>query len=434
MGSRKFLAIADHEAIAQVLRSRPDIFRRSVRMEEIWQEMGLDLGLFAANGDIWKRQRRMVMAGFDPNHVKAYYPSLLKVVLRLQGRWQRAARERRAIDLRFELTRFTIDAIAGLAFGCEVNTLESEGDVIQQHLDKIYPAIFKRAMQAAAPYWRYIKLPADRRLQRSVAEVNTAVHGFIAQARERMRADPLLREQPCNLLEAMIAAADQPDSGLTDRDVAGNVLTMLLAGEDTTANTLAWMIYLLARNPQALHKARDEVLRVVGDAPSYTLEQMNDLDFVEACAHETMRLEPVVPFHTYQALQETTIADIRVPKDTVVCTVMRHDSVDERFVSNPQAFEPQRWMADKLMAQATTAARRVSMPFGAGPRMCPGRYLALLEIKMAIGMLLRRFDIEAVSTPDGGPAQEIASFAMAPVGLRMILRERMERPASQRLD
>src|SRR5882672_3300069 len=93
----------------------------------------------------------------------------------------------------------------------------------------------------------------------------------LSPRRARLRADPSLRQHPVNLLEAMLGAADEPGSGIDDQQVAGNVLTMLLAGEDTTANTVAWMIHLLWRHPAALAKANDEVRRVCGDAP--TLEQ-----------------------------------------------------------------------------------------------------------------------------------------------------------------
>ena len=181
-----------------MLRDRPDGFRRSVRMEEVGMEMGLDPGVFGVNGDAWRRQRRMVMAGFDPAHVKAYFPAMAKVARRLERRWRQAAAAGSAIDLQSDLMRYTVDTIAGLAFGTEVNTLESGEDVIQQHLDKIFPALFNRAL-APFPYWRYVKMPADRALDRSIAAVKTSIDGFIAQARDRLQADPARREHPPNL-------------------------------------------------------------------------------------------------------------------------------------------------------------------------------------------------------------------------------------------
>ena len=130
------------------------------------------------------------------------------------------------------------------------NTFESEEEVIQQHLEHVLPAFFKRLL-APFPYWRWFKLPAERALGEHLAALSRAVQDFIAQARSRMASNPELRTKPTNLIEAMIAARDTESSGLDDQDVAGNVLTMLLAGEDTTANTLAWAIWFLSRNPEA---------------------------------------------------------------------------------------------------------------------------------------------------------------------------------------
>jgi cytochrome P450 len=219
----------------------------------------------------------------------------------------------------------------------------------------------------------------------------------------------------------MIAAADEAGSGADDRDIAGNVFMMLVAGEDTTANTLAWMIDLLHRNPEALRRAREEVRRVAPDATRFTLEQMADLEYVEACINETMRLKPVAPLMPSQANRDTTIGDVEVPAHTFVVGVMRRDSLDERYFPDPEKFDPDRWLADTSRAPNAKSTTRVSMPFGAGPRLCPGRYLALLEMKMAMAMLLGSFSLERVGTHDGKPAREMFAFAMGPVGLRMRL-------------
>ena len=106
--------------------------------------------------------------------------------------------------------RYTVDTVSGLAFGAEVNTLESDDDVIQRHLDKIFPAIFRRIM-AALPTWRWWKSAADRELDESVAAISRAIQDFVAAARKRLE-DPARRAAPENLLEAMIVAADDPQA------------------------------------------------------------------------------------------------------------------------------------------------------------------------------------------------------------------------------
>ena len=423
LANRLLLVVADHRAVATVLRDRPEGFRRIDRLESIGLEMGLKPGLFGVNGDAWQRQRRMVMAAFDPGHVKAYYPSLARCGERLQGRWAEAATDARPIDLQADLMRFTVDAIAGLAFGTDVNTLQSDDDIIQRHLDKIFPKLFTR-MITAVPYWRFFKLPSDRELDRALAAVNSAIDGFIRNARQRLADEPALRSAPQNLLQAMVAAADEPGSGIDDAQVAGNVMTMLLAGEDTTANTLAWCIWLLHRHPQALQRATAEVRGVMAGEPegaAVTLEHLARLDYVEACMHETMRLKPVAPQLPLQALKDTVVGDVAVPMGTVVISLMRHDSIDDAHLPEAQAFRPERWLGEDGLSPAS--AKRISMPFGAGPRICPGRYLALQEMKMVLLTLLNHFDIESVVTGDGSEPAERLMFAMAPVGLRMRLRE-----------
>ena len=416
---RRILVVSDHQVVASVLRDRPAAFSRTARLREIGQEMGLKPGVFSAEGEDWMRQRRMVMAGFDPGHVRAYYPALVKVAQRLVTRWTQAAHRQETIVLQSDLMRYTVDTIAGLAFGAEVDTLGADGDVIQQHLDKVFPALFRR-ITAPIPLWRIFPSRADRALVRSMVEVNKAVDNFIAQARLQMQAEPQRYTQPQNLLEAMLAAADRPDSGLSDAQVAGNVMTMLLAGEDTTANTIAWMIYLLWTHPEALAKACDEVRSKVRDCQQPSMDEVADLEFIEACIHETMRLKPVGPQLPLQANADVLVGDVQVPRGTIVINLLRRDSVREDLVPQASRFEPERWL------QSDNPAKRSSTPFGAGPRICPGRYLAMLEMKIAMTALLGHFDIEFVGTADGQPPKERLSFAMMPVGLLMRLRTRTQ--------
>ena len=419
----RILAVADHEAVAALSRDRPEGFRRAARGAQVVKELGFDVGVFFANGDAWSRQRRMVMAGLDPAHMREYFPSLVKVAQRLEGRWRQAARDGAVIDLQSDLMRYTVDVISGLAFGADVNTLESDADVIQRHLDLIFPSVTRR-MLSAIPYWKWFKLPSDRRLDDSIAQVNAAVRGFIADARARLAAEPDRRQTPRNLLEAMVVAAEQADSGISEAEIAGNVWAMLLAGEDTTANTTAWLIYMLTRNPAALARAQAEVRAVLGDGSVLDHARLANLDFLEACIHETLRLRPVVPMLSYQASRDTVLGDVAVPRGTVVWTLYRHDTLQDRFFPAASDFNPERWLVDEGPAKVASAAKRVSMPFGAGPRVCPGRYLALTEVKMAMAMLLSRFDIVSVDTPDAGDVRERVAVTMYPDGLQMRLKAR----------
>lgn len=417
-GPKHVLVVADHQLVTAVLRDRPDGFRRPALTEQIAKEMKGRPGVFLEEGAVWREQRRMVMAALAPHAVKAYFPALVTVAQRLRRRWQAAAESGSPIDLADDLKRYSVDIVAGLAFGTEVNTIDGGEDVLQRHMDAILPAVSKRSL-SLFPYWRYVKLPADRQLDRSIAALNTAIDGLIAEARARLALDPARRQRPANLLEAMICAAEEGGRGVDEDAVAGNVTTMLLAGEDTTSHTLAWMLYLLQQNPAALQAARDEVLRVAPDPGAFTIEQMDALDYIDACAQEAMRLKPVAPYIPLEALRATVVGDVAVPAGGLVWLVMRHDSVSDDHVARAAQFDPARWLPG---APSGAMNKHVSMPFGAGVRTCPGRYLALLEIKIATAMLLASFDIAAIATADGAEPEELSGFTMSPVGLRMQLR------------
>jgi len=421
---RDALVVSRPDLVAAIFRDRPDGWRRLETMQAVLRETGVH-GLFSAEGDDWRRQRRLVMAAFDPGHLRSYFPSLLRVTERLKGRLDAAARERESIDLQRVLMRYTVDVSAGLAFGIDMNTLQDRGDALQSHLDKVFP-MFARRITAAFPLWRYFKLPSDRAFDRHLAEVHAAVKGFVQAARERMDGDPRLREQPANLLEAMIAARDEESGMLSEEELVGNVFTLLLAGEDTTANTLCWTLYLLHTHREAWRALVADVDRLLGaDAMPRSFDVTRELESIEHCASESMRLRPVAPMFFMENNRATTLDGIAIPAGSFVVCLTRPGAVDALAAEDAADFRPSRWNHAAISAdeQETDASRRVllkaSIPFGAGPRICPGRYLALLQMKMVLATLARNYELIEVGTEDGAPPQERFAFTMFPLGLRM---------------
>lgn len=409
------LVVADPILVGGVLRDRPEGFRRPSATAQVAMEMDGRPGLIVAEGAAWRAQRRMIMAALAPHAVKAYFPALVATGLRLRERWRQAAQTGTGIALAVDLKCYSIDIIAGLAFGIEVNTLEHGEHVLQRHMDIILAGVARRSM-APFPYWRYLRLARKRELDASVAALRATVDQLIAGARTRLEAGPAHRQQPANLLEAMLCAAQEEGSGIDDNIVAGNVATMLLAGEETTSSTLTWLLYPLHRNRAALRQAREEVLRVAPDPEQFTIEQMDALDYLDACAREALRLKPATPFIALEALRDSMVGDVAVPKGGLVWCVMRHDNA----ISPGNDFDPGSWLGEGRGA----SEQPLSMPFGAGPRTFPGRYLALLEIKVACAMLLATFDIAAIDTTDGREPEEVMGFTMSPQALHMRLRAR----------
>ncbi len=425
IGPRDVLVVARPDLITTLLRDRPEGWSRLRSMQAVIYEMEID-GVFAAEGEAWRRQRRLVAAAFTPGHLARYFPLVARITERLLARLHEAARAGEAVDLQATLMRYSVDVTASLAFGIDVNTMQQSHDVLQSHLDTVFPTLMRRIM-APFPLWRYVKLPADRAFDRHLAAGHQAVAAFVQSTRERMRHDPSLAERPNNLLEAMLAARDEDGAVLAESEVAGNVFTMLLAGEDTTANTLAWSLYLLHTHPEAWRAVVAEVDAALGaDAVPPSMEAANRLMSIEHCSNESMRLRPVAPLNYLENNRPTEFGGLALPAGTFVICAMRSGAVDVRVKPDAAEFRPDRWR-DPVAADRTLTA--ASMPFGGGPRICPGRFLAMLEMKMVVATIARNFTLLEVGTADGAPPRERMAFAMSPVGLRMKLAPRADPPA-----
>jgi cytochrome P450 len=430
LGVRDVVVVANPNLISSILRDRPEGWRRLQSMQTVIREMG-GHGLFSAEGEDWMRQRRLAMSAFDPGHLKNFFPSLLRSTERLKNALDREVQRDNWIDLQSTLTRYTVDVVAGLAFGIDINSQEHPDQELLGHLDAIFPMLMRR-VNAAIPLWRYVKLPADRAFDRHLAAVHAAVRSYIQMARDRIACNPDLQENPENLLEAMLTARDDQEGRLSEEELVGNVLTVLLAGQDTTAHTMCWTLYLLHVNRPAWQDLVSEIDGSLGDDPMpSTFDATRNLDVVDQCLKESMRLRTVAPLLFLENNRETELDGIALPKGTPVMCVMRSGSVDAETAPDATEFRPARWWrrdstreCDRDRSDTDRALLKASMPFGAGPRICPGRYLSMLEMKMVLSTLARNYDLVHVGTEDASPPQERMDFAMHPVGLRMKLKSR----------
>jgi cytochrome P450 len=234
-----------------------------------------------------------------------------------------------------------------------------------------------------------------------------------------MAAQPELREQPTCLLEALLVAQESADTPLSERELFGNAVGALLAGEDTTANTLAWMIYFIAQDADIQRRLQAEADTVLGGAELLREPaSFSQLPLADAVMNESLRLKPVAPFMFAESNVEVMLGDLRVPANTPIFLLLRVASTQEAEFPRPQDFLPDRgWLhADDPKAV------RPTMPFGYGPRICPGRTLAISEIRAVTAMLARNFKVSLV--PTGKPVTERLAFTMTPVNLRVRLEPR----------
>jgi len=286
----------------------------------------------------------------------------------------------------------------------------------------LFPA-FTRRMFALWPYWRFIRLPGDRRLDRAMAELRQWMDGLVREARARLAVEPGRAAHPSNFLEAMLSARDESGQAFSDETIFANLMTMLLGGEDTTAATLAWAVHELCESPASIDALRgelDDVLaseRIPGD-----METAGRLAYAAAVANETMRLRPVAPVLFFETLVDTTLGDLDLPAGTPVGVLTRPPALDPERFRAPDTFRPQRWTVPDQPHDPSA-----HIPFGSGPRICPGRSLALLEMRVVLAMLYQNFEV----TREGAAAEvrEAYAFTMGPSRLSVRLAPRRARAA-----
>lgn len=417
-GPKTTVVTSDPGLIHVALRERPDVYRRVATVESVFRELGMD-GVFSAEGVDWRPLRRLTMEALSPAHLRSFFPALRRVAERLRRRWSRSAAEGRAVDLLEDLKRFTVDVTMQLAFGHDLDTLQQEGDdVLQRRLELVFPGLNRRLF-ATVPLWRVVKVRAERRLEDALGEVFALLRGLLVATRARLAAEPTRAAHPATFLEAMACARDEAGRPYGDAQILGNALQILLAGEDTTALTLTWAAHELCDAPAALAALQAEADAVLGDATAPTdFEAAGRLAVAGAVASETMRLRPVAPLFFMETNVATVLGDVALPARQRLCLLTRPPAASAERFGEPEAFRPERWLGAAPGAHDASAV----LPFGSGPRLCPGRSLALLEMRVVLATLARSFGLERA-----GPraaVEERFAFTMGPRGLRVRLRER----------
>lgn len=419
----QFIVLDDVALFHQASRDRPEGFMRGATLQPTFAEMGIN-GLFSIEGKAWHAQRRLIMQALNATHFRGWFRTLEDITARLHRRWLRLAGRGEVIEMGEDLRRYTVDVTSALAFGENPNTIEVEGDRIQQQLEVIFPAIMRRAF-APVRYWNWFRLPRDRRLDRALDEVRAYADERIAASRARLSGDA--SGTTTNALEALLLAQDA--EGLTASEVISNVITLLVAGEDTTSNSLAWTMMFLSENPalqQHMHERAVGYLGASAVCPDH--ETLHAMDDFEPLALEAMRLKPVVPFNSFTTTRRTILGDLDLPAHSKLFFLKRPAMLDPDNFEDPHRYDPERWRRNRTPGAAGRHEQRAFVQFGAGPRVCPGRHLATLEMRLVLSMLLRNFEVE-LACP-AAEIREVDAFTMMPSHMPVRLRPRSGRQAA----
>lgn len=346
-------------------------------------KMLLGSGLVTADGGFWQRQRRIAQPAFHHQRIAAFASTFSEAAGEALPVWAEAARRGDPLDVYQEMSRITLNSVVRTLLGAD---LPSGGF-----------AAVNRGLEVALDYvnhniYRLFDVPSfvpsrrRRRFEEAVRGMDAVVYGLI----ERGRRDEALSERP-DLLSMLIAARDEESGeGMTDEQLRDQVMTILLAGHETTALALTWTWYLLSLHPQVRQTLRQEVEEVLGDRPP-TVHDVPRLTRTTQVILEALRLYPPLWAFSRKVVEGFELGGYDIPSGSTLFLSPYVTHRHPEFWPNPEGFVPERFDAE---ADPRKRHKFCYLPFGAGPRNCIGSTFATLEMQMVIPTLLQRFEVD----------------------------------------
>ena len=334
-------------------------------------------GLLTAEGATHKRHRKLLAPAFAPKRLAAYGEVMVAETETQVARWQRGE----TIDLSREMMELTL-AIAGKTlFNADVRR---DAKQVAEGLELAMRAMVANITSPLQLGFDW-PLPRHLRMKRAVKLLDEVVYRVIADGRK-------LGTDRGDVLSMLLLAKDDDGSMLSDEQVRDEVMTLLLAGHETTANTMTWTWYELGRNPDACAKLVDEVARVVGDRP-VTVEDLPAMPWNLAVLEEAMRLHPPAYMTGREAVRDVELGGHHLPARSFVGVYIRAIHRRADYFPAPLAFRPERMLAEAKKLRP----RHHYIPFGAGPRVCIGSHFALLEAQLMLATMIQRVTLQPLA-------------------------------------
>jgi cytochrome P450 len=342
-------------------------------------------GLISSNGDFWLRQRRLMQPAFHRNSINALGEMIVQQTRQILDGLEASAESGQTVNLSHELMNLTLGVATQSLFGSPVR------DVDGKLGENISFLMSDTAFRFEHPFYPPLWFPAPRNRQFNAAmqRLDSVIYGIIAGRRKQ-------GGEQNNLLDLMMQSELEADQGtgagpqqMTDRQLRDEVVTLFLAGHETTAVSLCWTLYLLSQHPDVEARLRGELDQVLaGRTP--TLEDLPRLDYTRMVRDESMRLYPPAWVTERKALGEDVLCGYQIPAGTILGITQFVTHRHPEFWEDPEAFDPERFSPERSAGRHSYAF----FPFGGGPRLCLGKNLALLEIQLTLAMLLQRFRFE----------------------------------------
>ena len=380
------LVVWQPDHVKHVLQDRHAIYTKESLDYRVLKRF-LGEGLVTSDGALWLRQRRLMQPAFHRSSIAAFASLMVERTRALLKDWDGPARFGRPVNVYHEMRRLSLDVVTRALFGVNLHedarvvghTFAILSEALAEHL---YSPLFLLFLHPVLP------TPSNRRARAALRTLDRIVGSIIARRRAQGSA------ADDDLLSLLLHARDEETdgAGMDDRQIRDEVMTVLLAGHETTAATLSWTWYLLDRHRDVAERLRSEILGALGDRDP-TVEDLPQLEGARRVIEEAMRLYPPAWIITRVAKEEDEIGGYRVAPRTVVTLSPYLTHRSKEVWPEPERFDPDRFTAER----SAERPRFAYFPFAGGPRQCIGSEFALTEATLVLATIIRRYRLELAS-------------------------------------
>jgi cytochrome P450 len=388
--------------IEYVLVTNPGNFTKSADYRALARVLGN--GLLTNEGKAWQHQRSLIQPAFRRENILSYAPVITSAACQLLGNWK----DGESRNVHEDMMAVTLQIVAQCLFGAAVTGVaERVGKAMQVVTDRF---LTDAGQALLLPFDLPDFLAPARR--RAIKDLNKIIHDILRERRNSNQARG-------DLLDTLLQVRDAEGNPMSDAQLRDEVMTLFLAGHETTAIALSWTCLLIAKNPEIEAKLTEEIREVLGDREP-AIEDIPRLRYTEMILKESMRLYPAVWGIGRRAIGDCEIGGYRVAAGTNVFILQFLTHRDPRFFPDPETFNPERWREDPV--RSGKIPRFAYFPFGGGPRVCVGAAFAMLEATLLLAMIQQRFHLEL---EPGYEVKPVATVTLRPKnGIRATVRRR----------
>ncbi|KAG5611295.1 hypothetical protein H5410_022576 [Solanum commersonii] len=436
-GPKSFLIVSDPSIAKHILKDNSKAYSKGILAEILDFVMGK--GLIPADGEIWRVRRRAIVPALHQKYVAAMIGLFGKATDRLCKKLDVAATDGEDVEMESLFSRLTLDIIGKAVFNYDFDSLTVDTGIVEA----VYTVLREAEDRSIAPIpvwdlpiWKDIS-PKLKKVNAALKLINDTLDNLIAICKRMVDEEELqfheeyMNEKDPSILHFLLASGDEVSS----KQLRDDLMTMLIAGHETSAAVLTWTFYLLSKEPSVMAKLQDEVDSVLGDRFP-TIEDLKKLRYTTRVINESLRLYPQPPVLIRRSIEEDVVGSYPIKRgEDIFISVWNLHRCPNHW-EEADRFNPERWPLDGPNPNDTNQNFSY-LPFGGGPRKCVGDMFATFENLVAVAMLVRRFDFQmALGAPPVSFAVKMTTGATIHTteGLKMTVTRRTRPPVTPKLE